>query len=103
VVVSFTVETDGRLPDGTSLADAIGSVDDATEAYPAYYMINCAHPSHFGPVLDPDATWMARIRGIRANASSRSHAELDNATELDPVTRSPSAVTTPSFGHASRV
>jgi S-methylmethionine-dependent homocysteine/selenocysteine methylase len=84
VVLSFTVETDGRLPDETSLAEAIASVDDATEAYPAYYMINCAHPSHFGPVLDADATWMARIRGIRANASSRSHAELDNATELDP-------------------
>jgi len=83
VVLSFTVETDGKLPDGTTLADAVRSVDDATETYPAYYMINCAHPSHLAPVLDPDATWMTRIRGIRANASSRSHAELDNATELD--------------------
>ena len=59
------------------------SIDDATGAYPAYYMINCAHPSHFDAVLDPDATWMTRIKGIRANASSLSHAELDNATELD--------------------
>ena len=83
VVLSFTVETDGRLPDGTSLADAIRSVDAAAEAYPAYYVINCAHPSHFATVLDPDAAWMMRIRGIRANASRRSHAELDNATELD--------------------
>jgi len=88
-VLSFTVETDGRLPDGTTLADAIRTVDDATEAYPVYYMINCAHPSHFATVLDPDAAWMARIRGIRANASRRSHAELDEATQLDsgdPVT-----------------
>jgi homocysteine S-methyltransferase len=46
-------------------------------------MINCAHPSHFGPVLDAGAVWMERIRGIRANASRRSHAELDDATELD--------------------
>jgi S-methylmethionine-dependent homocysteine/selenocysteine methylase len=83
VVLSFTVETDGRLPDGSTLADAIRSVDDATGAYPAYYMINCAHPSHFDAVLDPDATWITRLRGIRANASSRSHDELDNATELD--------------------
>jgi S-methylmethionine-dependent homocysteine/selenocysteine methylase len=83
VVLSFTVETDGRLPDGSTLADAITSVDDATEGYPAYYMINCAHPSHFAAVLDPEATWITRLRGIRANASSRSHAELDDATELD--------------------
>ena len=83
VVLSFTLETDGTLPDGTTLADAITSVDEATAAYPAYYMINCAHPSHFASVLEPDTTWMARIRGIRANASSRSHAELDSATELD--------------------
>jgi S-methylmethionine-dependent homocysteine/selenocysteine methylase len=83
VVLSFTVETDGRLPDDTSLADAIRSVDDAADAYPAYYMINCAHPSHFVTVLDPDAVWMMRIRGIRANASMRSHVELDNASELD--------------------
>jgi len=83
VVLSFTVETDGNLPDGTTLADAIRSVDDATEAYPAYYMINCAHPSHFATVLDRHATWTARIRGLRANASSKSYAELDDATELD--------------------
>ena len=83
VVLSFTVETDGRLADGMTLAAAIRHVDEATDAYPAYYMINCAHPSHFGSALDPDAPWTRRIRGIRANASSRSHAELESATELD--------------------
>jgi S-methylmethionine-dependent homocysteine/selenocysteine methylase len=83
VVLSFTVETDGRLPDGTALGEAINSVDDATSSYPAYYMINCAHPSHFTAVLDPDADWIRRLRGIRANASARSHAELDDASELD--------------------
>ena len=88
VVPSFTVETDGRLPDGTSLADAVVAVDDATGGYPAYYMINCAHPSHFAAVLEPGSTWTARIRGVRANASRLSHAELDEATGLvsgDPV------------------
>ena len=83
VVPSFTVETDGRLPDGTSLADAVVAVDDATGGYPAYYMVNCAHPSHFAAVLEPGSTWTARIRGVRANASRLSHAELDEATELD--------------------
>lgn len=83
VVLSFTVETDGTLPDGCPLAAAIETVDLATDAYPAYYMINCAHPSHFAPVLDPDAAWTDRVRGTRANASRRSHAELDLATELD--------------------
>lgn len=82
-VISFTVETDGRLPTGNSLADAIVAVDTATGEAPAYYMINCAHPTHFEGVLDPNASWMKRLRGLRANSSRRSHAELDNATELD--------------------
>lgn len=82
-VISFTVETDGRLPTGDSLADAIEAVDVATDRAPAYYMINCAHPTHFERVLDKDAAWLTRLRGLRANSSSRSHAELDNATELD--------------------
>ena len=83
VVLSFTLETDGNLPDGSTLAAAIQTLDDATDAYPAYYMINCAHPSHFASVLDPDAEWTTRIRAVRANSSRKSHAELDDATELD--------------------
>lgn len=82
VVISFTVETDGRLPDGQPLADAIREVDAQTDAAAAYFMVNCAHPDHFAGVLT-DADWARRIRGIRANASRRSHAELDEAAELD--------------------
>ncbi len=83
VAISFTVETDGRLPDGQSLADAIRSVDAQTGASATYFMVNCAHPDHFsGELRDED--WSRRIRGIRANASRRSHAELDEAPELDP-------------------
>jgi S-methylmethionine-dependent homocysteine/selenocysteine methylase len=82
-VISFTVETDGRLPTGESLADAIETVDRATDAYPTYYMVNCAHPSHFVDILDSDQPWTARLRGVRANASRLSHAELDEAEELD--------------------
>ena len=83
VAISFTVETDGRLPTGDALADAIAAVDAATDGYPAYYMINCAHPTHFDGVLDANAGWTARIGGLRANASCLSHAELDMMTELD--------------------
>ena len=83
VAISFTLETDGRLPNGQDLGDAIEEVDDATGAAPAYYMINCAHPTHFDDVLATEATWRDRIRGLRANASTMSHAELDEAEELD--------------------
>jgi S-methylmethionine-dependent homocysteine/selenocysteine methylase len=86
--ISFTVETDGRLPSGETLDLAIDAVDsDAAEAGrapPAYFMLNCAHPSHFAHVLDGLGERRARLRGLRANASRRSHAELDQATELDP-------------------
>jgi S-methylmethionine-dependent homocysteine/selenocysteine methylase len=81
--LSFTVETDGRLPTGDALGAAIEAVDEATGAYPAYYMINCAHPTHFADTLAEDGPWVARLRGLRANASHCSHAELDAMTELD--------------------
>lgn len=82
IVISFTVETTGALPTRQSLGEAIAQVDDATGAYPAYYMINCAHPDHFAGVLQ-DAPWARRVRGVRANASRKSHAELDASTTLD--------------------
>jgi homocysteine S-methyltransferase len=83
VVVSFTVETHGRLPTGQPLGEAIEQVDSVTGGGPAYFMVNCAHPSHFDHVLRTDAAWVGRIQAIRANASALSHAELDEATELD--------------------
>jgi S-methylmethionine-dependent homocysteine/selenocysteine methylase len=83
VSVSFTVETDGRLPGGEDLKSAIQRTDATTGGYPAYYMINCAHTSHFEHVLHPGEPWVSRIRGIRANASCRSHAELNESTDLD--------------------
>jgi homocysteine S-methyltransferase len=81
--ISFTVETDGRLPSGQPLVDAIEQVDAETGGAPAYFMVNCAHPTHFAHVLDGEHVALDRIRGIRANASTKSHAELDEADELD--------------------
>lgn len=83
VVISFTVETDGLLPSGQSLKDAIIEVDTATDEGPAYYMINCAHPEHFESIIKDHDAWTSRIRGLRCNASKCSHAELDQAEELD--------------------
>ncbi len=82
VAISFTVETDGHLPTEQPLKDAIQEVDAATGSGPAYYMINCAHPTHFEDVLTGEP-WAERLRGLRANASRCSHAELDEAEELD--------------------
>jgi S-methylmethionine-dependent homocysteine/selenocysteine methylase len=86
-VISFTVETDGRLPSGQPLGEAIEAVDEATGrspgigGSPAYFMVNCAHPTHFEQVLEGD--WTKRVRGVRANSSALSHAELDALEELD--------------------
>ncbi|HEY1644335.1 MAG TPA: homocysteine S-methyltransferase family protein [Streptosporangiaceae bacterium] len=81
VAISFTLETNGRLPGGQALAEAISAVDAA--ARPDYFLVNCAHPRHVGPAVADAGDWRERIAGLRYNASVRSHAELDAATELD--------------------
>lgn len=81
--ISLTTETDGKLPTGETISEALNAIDRATGSAPAYFMINCAHPEHFENSLEREADWAGRIRGIRANASTKSHAELDEATELD--------------------
>lgn len=83
VVVSFTAETDGRLPSGQPLGDAIEQVDAETDASAAYFMVNCAHPSHLAHALLQDGRWRERIGGLRVNASRKSHVELDAADSLD--------------------
>jgi S-methylmethionine-dependent homocysteine/selenocysteine methylase len=83
VAISFTLETDGKLPTGQALSEAIVEVDEATAHHPVYYMINCAHPTHFAEVLPAGEAWTKRIRGLRANASRRSHQELNDAPDLD--------------------
>ena len=87
VLVSPTIEPDGKLPDGTPLGEFVTTVDDATHGYPLAFMVNCVHPSHLAPVLraaaERDETWLTRFRGLRANASAQTHAELDASTALD--------------------
>lgn len=83
IIVSFTVETGGRLAGGETLAEALRVVEEATDAYPLFYMVNCAHPSHLPAELAAGHPSLARVRGYRPNASTRSHAELDAAQDLD--------------------
>ena len=83
VVISFTTETDGRLPSGDALDEAIARTDEASGGYPVYYMINCTHPTHLEGALERGGGWRDRVRGLRANASRRSHAELDESPTLD--------------------
>ncbi len=83
VAISFTLETDGRLPSGDALETAILRTDEETGGYASYFMINCAHPTHFRNVLERGGSWLRRIRGVRANASKRSHAELNDSPDLD--------------------
>jgi len=83
-VIGFTVETDGRLPSGASLGEAIEQVDAATGSAPAWFLVNCAHPEHVLPGLpEQDEPWLSRIGAYRANASRMSHAELDEMEVLD--------------------
>jgi homocysteine S-methyltransferase len=83
VSISFTVETDGRLPSEEPLGEAIERVDAETAGAAVYFMVNCAHPTHFGPAIESGGPWLERLGGIRANASKSSHAELDEADGLD--------------------
>jgi homocysteine S-methyltransferase len=81
--ISFTLETDGRLVTGRTLQDAVETVDAATGGSPAYFMVNCAHPTHFAGTFDGGGDWQSRILGVKANASTKSHAELDESETLD--------------------
>ncbi len=83
IVIGFTLETDGKLPSGESLNHAIETVDNLTHSYPVYYMVNCVHPLHFKDILDGNEKWKERIQAIRANASKKSHAQLDESEDLD--------------------
>jgi len=87
LIVSPTVEVDGRVPDGTPLGEFVSRVDEETANAPVFYIVNCAHPTHLVPTLRAaqaqGANWLSRFRGFRANASRKSHAELDECPELD--------------------
>ena len=81
VGISFTVETDGRLPGGMSVEQAVDAVDETCA--PDYFLLNCAHPLHVGAGIGGGEGWADRVVGLRCNASTQSHAELDESEVLD--------------------
>ena len=83
VVISFTVETDGRLPTGQTLKEAIVEVDAETGAAPGLLHDQLRASDALRGRARNRRTLGAALRGLRANASTRSHAELDQATDLD--------------------
>lgn len=82
VAIAFTVEIDGRLPTGMPIRVAIEQLDAESDGWALYFLINCAHPDHFISIFT-DEPWMRRLRGVIANASRCSHAELEVASALD--------------------
>ncbi|MDS9470097.1 homocysteine S-methyltransferase family protein [Paracoccus sp. MBLB3053] len=79
-LIAFTIETDGRLADGTPLSAAVAELVEKAE--PEAVVVNCAHPDHVASGLD-GGPWQTKLAGIVANASRQSHAELDAAEALD--------------------
>ena len=85
-IISFTIQQDGKLIDGTTIADAICYIDERTENKPVCYMANCVHPQNVASAMvrpfNDNRIVKERFRGIQANTSPLSYAELDNAVDL---------------------
>ena len=82
VVISFFVARGGKLKGGETLEEAISAVDAATESAPAYYMINCTHPSEFTPGLT-DGDWTRRLGGFMPNAVAMETLDLCKLGHLE--------------------
>ena len=85
-IISFTIQQDGKLIDGTTIADAIQYIDERTVNRPVCYMANCVHPSIVLKALLQPFNHLSivkeRFRGVQANTSSLSYKELDNSVDL---------------------
>ena len=97
-LLGFTVETDGRLPDGTSLRHAIQAVDALTDGAAAGFLVNCAHPDHIAPALADAGPWLSRLIGVRPNARGSAtpswtrHPTWTTVTPRSSACRSPGCV-----------
>jgi S-methylmethionine-dependent homocysteine/selenocysteine methylase len=86
-IISFMIRHDGRLPDGTTIHDAIQAIDVAVDARPECYMANCVHPAVLYEALSQpfNSTGLVaeRFSGVQANASRLAPEELDDACDLE--------------------
>lgn len=82
--LSFVVDTSGRLRTGPTLRKAIEAVDEqAGDARPDFFGINCAHPLEFEPALYPAGDWLRRLRSLRPNASAADKISLCQIGHLE--------------------
>jgi len=85
-IISFTIQQDGKLIDGTPIAEAIQYIDDITGNKPVCYMANCVHPTIVYKALSRDFNNIQivknRFRGIQANTSPLPYSELDDSVDL---------------------
>ncbi|KAL5355523.1 Homocysteine S-methyltransferase [Aspergillus floccosus] len=83
-VVSFSLESDGKMLGGRTLECAIRAVDQATDGYAVYFGVNCVHPLRIAEALRKvPGEVRGRIGMVRGNASLKTHEELDGCEELD--------------------
>ncbi|MFT3987754.1 homocysteine S-methyltransferase family protein [Aestuariivirga sp.] len=82
VVISFFVAPGGKLKGGETLDEAISRVDAATGTAPAYFMINCTHPTEFTPGLTP-GPWNSRLGGFMPNAVAMETLDLCKLGHLE--------------------
>jgi S-methylmethionine-dependent homocysteine/selenocysteine methylase len=84
-VLAPVLGEDGRLPDGTALADAIDAVDAAVVPRPLHVMVGCVHPSRVQAIAASGSAGALpdRVAGIKANASTLPPDQLDKLGRLD--------------------
>lgn len=85
-IISFTIQKDGRLIDGTAISEAIAYIDNKATVKPLCYMANCVHPSIVSEALlqpfNQTHIVFNRFLGIQGNTSPLSYAELDGSLDL---------------------
>lgn len=85
-IISFTIQRDGRLIDGTTITGAIEYIDSLSGPKPVCYMTNCVHPKIVYDALSQpfnrNEIVKSRFLGIQANTSPLSYAELDGSPDL---------------------
>ncbi len=80
-MLSFVIDRNGLVLDGTSLWDAVNKIDSITTVKPLCYMVNCSYPTFLHAKEQPGELFI-RLLGIQANSSSLDHADLDGSAEL---------------------
>lgn len=80
-IISFVINRDGYVLDGTDLFTAIAIIDSSARQVPIGFMVNCSYPAFLHASEQPAGVF-DRLIGYHANASSLDHNDLDGAEVL---------------------